>query len=373
MVLLLVPLALLLGQSPLGTFDNPNTGLQSAGIRGTIDPGGYAASAEIKTRTEFFQQLADLQVSALRSAWSGPSVSGRAKPAIDAMKSGDLPPAVSLLQELVRSRSNASNHQLLALAYEGVGQLAAAVEQFRIAAALHPTAASFFAQGAALLLAGDITPAETVFNQAAKQPGNAALLGRLGLAAAQLQHSQVRQAIDGFLDAATTHPHAPAPFTFLAITLHTADPANLAHCVSALHSLLQTAPQNAWAHYALSRALAAQAAPPDRILDQLKTAIAIHPQFADAHFRLAEIYAQNGSLAAAISEYTTALAHAGPWPEAHYRLAQLYIRSGQAALAKEQFALYRQTQARQKNEIESGRVPLRFNGDNLLPEQDPSK
>ncbi len=370
MLLFLIPVALLIQQPQLGTFDDPNTGLKSAGIRGTIDPGGYSASAETKSRTEFFQLLADLQVSALRPLWNHARRSDQ--PAIEAMQHGDFTRAVALLQELVASQNDYCNHDLLGLAYEGDGQLAAAAEQFRAAAVSSPDNSSFFAQGVALLLAGDLGSAETVFSRAAKGPGSTGLFGRLGIAATQFQRGQIREALNGFIDAAVSAPDATAPFAFLAITMHAADPAGVARCITVLKSLLRTSPQNAWAHYALSRALVAQGDPVDRIEDELKAAIQLDPSLAEAHFQLAEIYAQNGSLSTAISEYQAALKCAGPWPEAHYRLAQLYERSGQPALAKQEFELHRETQAQQKRQIESGRVPIRLREDESS-EKDESK
>jgi tetratricopeptide (TPR) repeat protein len=104
---------------------------------------------------------------------------------------------------------------------------------------------------------------------------------------------------------------------------------------------------------------------PDRaqsaeIESQLKQAVRLDSQLADAHFRLAEIYAAREDLPSAIAEYRSTLDCNPDLVEAHYRLSQVYARSGQPKLASEQLALHRQLRARQKSEIGSGAIHFRL-------------
>jgi tetratricopeptide (TPR) repeat protein len=93
---------------------------------------------------------------------------------------------------------------------------------------------------------------------------------------------------------------------------------------------------------------------------QLRDALRLDPAIADAHLRLAELYSANRDMPSAIAEYRCALDHNPELAEAHYRLSQLYARTGQPELAREQLELHRQLRARQKKDIESGVIPLRF-------------
>jgi tetratricopeptide (TPR) repeat protein len=359
MLLLFVAAALAGQQSKApGTFDDPKTTFRSAGVRGTIDTSGYAASAAVKTQTEFFRELADLQTVALRPAWAPCSGSEPRRQATQLLARGDFAGAAAVLEASVHSNDDAPGHQLLGVAYEGTGQLEAAAEQFRAGAALRPDDAAFFAQGVALLFAGEVTRAESVFR--GRQTTSPSALTRLGLAAALFQRGEVAEALGIFLDVAVAKPDESAPFSFVAIAIRSADSAELTRCIEILTSLTRKAPKNGYAHYALACALASHNAAADEIMTELQEALALAPGIAGAHFLLAEMYADKELLVRAISEYRAALECDPRGAEPHYRLAQLYARSGEEPLAKEQFELHKQMRAQQRNEIESGRVPIRL-------------
>jgi tetratricopeptide (TPR) repeat protein len=355
---------------PLGTFDDPGAGptrpFKSVGVRGTIDAGGYAASAEVKSQSEFYEQLADLQIAALRSTWAPQDHCDRANsmraPSINLLTRGEFSKAATMFETLLRTDDQPATHQLLGLAYEGSGQLEAAAEQFRIAAAARPDAAAMVAHGAALLFSGEVDQAGAVFHRASESA-----LGRLGLGAAQFQHGRITEALSLFLDVASADPDDGSAYGFIAVALRSADPAIRTHCMDVLNSLTRRSPQTGGAHYALACGLiAAAGGAPDgaqyaEIERELKDAVRLEPQLADAHFRLAGVYATaDGDLPDAITEYRFALDCNPRIVEAHYRLSQLYTRSGQPELAKEQLELHTRLRDQQKSEIESGKIPLRF-------------
>lgn len=358
---------------PIGTFDDPNAGsnhpLQSVGIRGTIDSGGYAASAQVKSQTEFYRQLADLQVAALRSAWAPQdpcsSANSTRTRALGLLLRGQFPAAAVAFEALLRTAAQPETRQLLGLAYEGSGQLEAAAEQFRLAAAEPSDTPSAIAQGAALLFLGEVDQATTAFEHASHRSGDLAPLARLGLGAALFQHGYISQALDSFLDAVDKQP-SDLGFRFISVALRAAAPITLTHSVDLLTALTRRLPQSGGAHYALACGLmlAAGGTPDpnqsDAIEAQLKAAVKLDPGLSDAHFRLAEIYAAREDLPPAIAEYRAALDRNPELVEAHYRLSQIYARRGQPELAKQQLELHRTLRARQKGEIESGVVPLRF-------------
>ena len=371
---------LLFGQStppppaskPPGSFDDshsaPSGPLHSVGVRGTIDAGGYAASAPVKTQAELYVQLIDLQIAELRPAWApqDPCADSNPlrRPAIRKLSGGEFAQAADALEPLLRTQDNPATRQLLGLAYEGTGQLEAAAEQFRVASAAQPDERSLYAYGAALLLLGDLNRAEAVFRQPPVRGSSTAL--RLGLGAALFQGGKVVEALRVFLDAATERPSETAPFQFVAIALRSAAPETLAEIIDRLECLARLSPQNGTAHYALACALisAAGGAPGEvrsaGIEAQLKQAIALGPLIADAHFRLAASYAARENLQGAIAEYQAALNCNPRLADAHYRLSQIYSRSGEPQLAKEQLQLHQQIRAQQKAEVESGKVLVRI-------------
>jgi tetratricopeptide (TPR) repeat protein len=285
------------------------------------------------------------------------------RPAIASLSRADFPSAATALEALLPSSDEPATRQLLGLAYEGSGQLEAAAEQFRLAAAAQPDEAGLVAEGIALLLEGEVDGAEAIFRRALNQAGGPTAFAPLGLGAALFQHGQVAAALHLLLDAGTAQPSESAPFGFIAIAVRSAEPATLTHVIDVLTSLTQRVPKGS-ANYALACALiAAAGGAPDgpqsaQIEANLKEAVALDPQLADAHFRLAGIYAAREDLSSAIAEYRAALDCDPRLIEAHYRLGQLYVRSGQTQLAADQLKLHQQLRARQKSEIESGSVPI---------------
>jgi tetratricopeptide (TPR) repeat protein len=359
---------------PMGTFDEPPSGspqpFHSVGVRGTIDAGGYGASATEKTLTEFFEQLTDLQVALLRTAWApqnpcAASNSARQK-AIDLLSRGDFAAAANVLEQLLPTNAQPSTRQLLGLAYEGLGQCVAAAEQFGAAASLtSPDDADLFAQSVALLLEGAVDRAETVTRRALEHDADPASLNRLSLGAVLFQRGEIPKALNLFLDAASARASDHAPFEFIAIAVRSADSASLTHAISVLGTLTQHSPENASAHYALACALSAGGGVRDNaqttaIETELKRAVTLDPHLADAHFRLGALYAGREDLSPAIDEYVSALACNPRLVEAHYRLSQLYTRRGELQLAKEQRELHQQLRAQQKSDLQNGRVAVQI-------------
>ena len=321
----------------LGKFDegkpaSPKS-LKSVGVRGTVDGGGYAASAAAKTQSELYRQLVDLQVSLTHPLWKSSL------------------PCPSAIPELERRPHSPETRQLLGLAYEANGQLEAAAEQFRLATDVRDDEIARFLYGSALLLVGDTPRADSVFAKAGSPPS----LTTVGEAAARFQEGDVDQSLRLFLKS-----NHPAAALFIAIVVRSASPAARSEAITAL---AQKTPGNATALYALACArLSANENDPAKIESEWKQSIALDPNLAGAHFRLAASYASRGELTPAITEYRSALAIDPEMADAHYRLSQLYTRSGDTAAAKEQLNLHQQTRTRQQAEIESGKVRLRFPG-----------
>jgi tetratricopeptide (TPR) repeat protein len=335
-------------QPQKGKFDDSqakNPSFKSVGVRGTIDGGGYAASAETKAQTEFYEQLADLQVVLLHTC----SYNDSERTAAACIARGDFVTAVASLESEVRANPKPAARELLGLAYEATGQLTAASEQFRLATiALSGDSAAATAFAIALLFQGDS-------NGAAKAPG----ASPLSIGAALFQEGHVSEAIEQFLKSASERPADVAPFGFIATSVRAADPATLKRTIAALVTLAERWPASGGIQYALGCATWAEDQSQTAESEaHLKLAVKLTPNLADAHFRLGVIYAERQELPAAIAEYESAIHDNDRLIECHYRLGQLYNRAGEVERAKKELDLYRQVSARRKTEIESGRVPI---------------
>ncbi len=333
-----------------GKFDDSRSNsppFKSVGVRGSIDAGGYAASAQTKTQTEFYEQLADLQMTVLRACLYADSQ----RTAYASLVNADFAAAIKSLESELRTNPAPGTRELLGLAYEATGQLAAASEQFRVAALAQPTDVSAAtAYAIALLFEGDS-------DQAAKVHGASPLC----TGAALFEKGRISEALDLFLQSAGERPSECAPFAFIATSVSSADPAALERTITFLLALSQKSPVNGNTYYALACAKSEQ----DRtqtvqIENQLKRAVRLTPTLADAHFRLGAIYAERQDLLTAIAEYKTALRCEPRLIECLYRLGQLYNRTGESERAKTELDLYQRLRAQQKSEIESGRVPIHF-------------
>jgi tetratricopeptide (TPR) repeat protein len=370
-------------QKPIGTFDDQNAGppktMRSVGVRGTIDAGGYAASAADKTRTALYQELSQTQVDALRESWElvgpcNPSQEPRQQ-ASHLLQNGDFAGASAALEQQIKTDKSPEVRELLGLAYEGAGQLEAAAEQFRSAVQLRPNSNTAFAQGAALLLLGETGRAEEIFRiwskkDASRDDVHHVNLSNLGLAAAAFQRGDSRGSIGWLLNEAARNPESPVPFAFAAVVVRSLEPQVLSATIQKLSSMLQRVPGSATAHYALACALSASALYAsdqnqiEAIEQHLKQALALDPHLADAHFRLGTAYAARQDWRNAVSEFQAALREDPTLVEAHYRLGQIYMRSGDAQNAKEQLQMHQQQRAAQKAEVEGGKVLLRFKTSN---------
>ncbi len=89
----------------------------------------------------------------------------------------------------------------------------------------------------------------------------------------------------------------------------------------------------------------------DPIERSLQSAVALDPQFADAHLELGALYAEQAKYSDAISEYRRALAITPNLAAAHYRLAQAYARTGDSGAAQTELGLYEHLQQRKPIDI----------------------
>jgi tetratricopeptide (TPR) repeat protein len=252
LIILAFALSLQVQQTPPPDF-------KSAPLHGTIDAGGYAASATAKTQSQLFNQLVDLQLAAT------------------------LDPNCEIRK---------------GLAYEAQGQLEAAAEQFRVASneTAYGIALLFQGQaekaaavchaaclGAALFQEGQIPQSLDVFFQAGAY-------GFIATALSSADPETCARAIDRLVTLASTHPASAAIQYALATALSDPDQSE-AH----LRQAISLDPQLAVAHFRLGTLYEAKGERTQAI-PELQMSLKLDPRLIEAHYRLSQLYIRSGSL-----------------------------------------------------------------------------
>jgi Flp pilus assembly protein TadD len=201
-----------------------------------------------------------------------------------------------------------------------------------------------FSRGKALLLRGDYTEAIGVFQRGAAQyPRSGQLL--LGLGVAYYSTGRYRDAADALSKAVDLNPSDRAAYFFLAQT-YDASPVETDAVLSRFESYTKREPQNAAAQYyyglCLWRSGATGRSPADasRAERALRSAVALDPSLAEAHYQLGVVLAEQNLNAQAITEFERAIALQPELAEAHYHAAQIYRRTGEKDKAQAELAVY---------------------------------
>lgn len=201
----------------------------------------------------------------------------------------------------------------------------------------------FFSRGSDLLLHREFTPASDLFQRgAARFPGSAKL--QMGLGVALYARGLYDQAVRVLLQATDMLPSDPRPYLLLA-KAYTVSRSRNDDVVTRLARLVELDPKSAPARYYYALGLWRRAGdkPDDnaaQIEQLLDDAVALDPQFADAHLELGALFAEQAKYFEAIPEYRRAIAINPDLAAAHYRLAQAYARTGDEAAARSELDLY---------------------------------
>jgi len=205
----------------------------------------------------------------------------------------------------------------------------------------------FFSRGSDLLLHREFAPARDLFQRGvARFPDSAKL--QMGLGIALYARGLYDQAVGNLLHATDMVPSDPRPYLLLArayAVLHSQND----EVVKRLARLVEIDPKSAPARYYYALGLwrssgvksGANAGEIERLLDD---AVALDPQFADAHLELGALFAEQTKYPEAIGEYRRAIAINPDLAAAHYRLAQAYTRTGDTAAAESELGLYEHLQ-----------------------------
>ncbi|HSB62183.1 MAG TPA: tetratricopeptide repeat protein [Vicinamibacteria bacterium] len=267
------------------------------------------------------------------------------------VQAGSLEKARELILRTLRTRDTAELRSLLGNLEEEAGNLLAAAEEFQRAAHMDPTEERLFDWGNNLLRLRAYPQAERVFGAAVERfPGSARL--QVGLGIARYSRGQYQEAVRSFCAAADLDPSDPRPYVFLG-EMYGVSPELADEVSRRLAHLLRTHPENALGHYHYAMSLwkgrPDPAVPVDlgQVERSLKTAAALDPKLAQAHFRLGVLHFDQGRYEEAEEAFREAVRVAPDLAEAHYRLGQLYLRTGRKALAERELDAFRTLSERQ--------------------------
>jgi len=203
----------------------------------------------------------------------------------------------------------------------------------------------FFAHGSDFLLRRELMSANELFQRGVARFPAAAKL-QMGLGITLYARGLYDQAVSALVRATDMMPSDARPYLLLG-KAYNASRSQSDEVTKRLERWVELDPKSAHAHYYYALSLWRGGKPgvnTDRIEHSLQSAVALDPQFADAHLELGALYAERAKYSDAISEYRRALAISPDLAAAHYRLAQAYARTGDSAAAQTELGLYEHLQ-----------------------------
>jgi tetratricopeptide (TPR) repeat protein len=241
----------------------------------------------------------------------------------------------------------------LGLLHESIAKTAAdaasAVKEFQEAIRLDPGRTIYYLELAQLFLDHDTAdPAELVLKNAARRfPGNPQVLRLLGLA--EYAQGKAQEALDAFLKAVDADPDAESAYASLEVLLPEAQQ-RLPEIVAKLRRFSERHPESPIGPFLLARV------EPEQTEALLRQAIRAAPGFWPAYFELHKALKARDQWdeAAAALEKTAEL---NPdYAPAHYALAEYYSRKGDRARAARERELHHKLLAEQRRAAEQHRA-----------------
>jgi tetratricopeptide (TPR) repeat protein len=274
-------------------------------------------------------------------------------------ETGDLTSARRQIREMLDRQNTAELHNLLGDVEEKAGDYVSAGNQYQVAAQMEPSENYIFDWGNELLLHRGFAPAVKVFTSGVGRYPQSARL-HIGLAIAYYSQSHYDDAASELCHAADLAPSDPRPYVFLGkmfdISMKEAD-----EVTKRLQRFAEAQPRNAMANYYYALSLwkgqrgqtsHANQVNKEDIASLLRRSISLDPKFPDARFQLGVLYAEEQKYQEAIGEFQAAVKLKPDFAEAHYHLAQAHSHAGEKALAKREFDLYQRLHQKEMAEDE---------------------
>ncbi len=205
----------------------------------------------------------------------------------------------------------------------------------------------FLSHGSELLLHREFAPASELFQRGVAHFPDSAKL-QTGLGIALYARGLYDQAVSVLVQATDMVPLDRRPYLLLA-KAYNVSRSQSDEVAKRLDRLVKLDPKSAPAryYYALSLWRGSRGKPgvnADQIERLLKSAVELDPRFADAHLELGALYAEQAKYPDAVREYRRAIAINPDLAAAHYRLAQAYARTGDRVAAETELGLYEHLQ-----------------------------
>jgi tetratricopeptide (TPR) repeat protein len=266
---------------------------------------------------------------------------------------GNYDKALDVLNKVPATDASADAQVLFGQIEEAHGHPVQAEQHLNRAVQLEPTEANVWALGVELLRHWTFEPAIQEFKAAAAQfPQSKRTL--LGLGTAYFGNANYAASIPVFASLLESDPGNALYAELLGMSCTAVMQEARPEC-SSLIAYAQAHPRDARASvYAAANVL--QGSPTDEQLQiaekLLRNAIAASPRQPDARYQMGVLQQSKGDWAGSVANLEAAVAVKPDLAEAHYRLALAYWRSGRKQEAQEQMALHQKYAKQQKEELD---------------------
>jgi tetratricopeptide (TPR) repeat protein len=265
------------------------------------------------------------------------------------LETGALDAARQQVRRMLEAKETAELFNLLGDVDARAGDYVAAAVGYQRAAHLAPTEEHLFDWGDNLLRLRAYDDAVDVFTASIRRhPASARL--HIGLGIAQYSRGRHEEAVASFCTAADLAPADPRPYMFLG-EMYGVSPAQSDEITKRLARFVALKPSDANGQYYYAMSLwrtPASGDGPDlaRIEALLRKAMALDARHAKARVQLGILLSEQRRWREAIEALRAAIALEPDLAQAHFRLAQAYRRTGQASLADRELATFEKLKAR---------------------------
>jgi len=241
-------------------------------------------------------------------------------------------------------------HDLLGSAYYALGDPKKAFDEFQAAVQLEPADPDhYYKLGMVFLKNHTPDPAISVFQTATKTRPDVPKLW-LGLGLSYYFASHLDQAETTLREALALDPHYQTAYVVLGDLLYQSGRAD--ESVALLRKATDLQPDWYLPYYYYGMiALRRGQEDPGVVIEALRKAVALNPQFPEAHFELGKALARNGQNQEAIKEVERSLKLNPGLAQSHYELGVIYRALGDKQRASEQFELF-STAKKQSNPVD---------------------
>jgi len=265
------------------------------------------------------------------------------------LETGALDAARQQVRRMLEAKETAELFNLLGDVDARAGDYVAAAVGYQRAARLAPTEEHLFDWGDNLLRLRAYDDAVDVFAAAVRRhPASARL--HIGLGIAQYSRGRHEEAVASFCTAADLAPADPRPYAFLG-EMYGVSPAQSDEITKRLARFVALKPADANGQYYYAMSLWRAPATGDgpdlaKVEALLRKAAALDARHAKARVQLGILLSEQRRWREAIQALRAAVALEPDLAQAHFRLAQAFRRTGEAALADRELAEFERLKAR---------------------------